>query len=77
MHGKVTFSSTLKTDNYNLGVNERPPQRHRAHGGLTEYYFLKRATESHFLIGLGLTVISILYYYSRLCAFSVSSVSLW
>ena len=39
---------------------ERPPQRHRAHGGLTEYYFLKRATESHFLIVLGLTIISII-----------------
>jgi len=70
MHGKVTFFGTLKTDNYNLGVNERPPQRHRAHGGLTENYFLKRATESYFLIVF-------LYYYSRLCAFSVNSVSLW
>jgi hypothetical protein len=64
-------------DNYNLGVYERPPQRHRAHGGLTEDFFLRRATESHFLIGLGLTIISILQYYSRPYAYSVNSVSLW
>jgi hypothetical protein len=38
----------------------RSPQRHRAHGGLTEYYFLKWATESHFLMGLGLTIILII-----------------
>jgi hypothetical protein len=59
MHGKVTFFGTLRMGIITSGYG-RSPQRHRAHGGRTEYYFLKRATESYFFIVLGLAIILII-----------------
>ena len=60
MHGKVTFFGTLRMGIITWELTNAHHRRHRAHGGLTEYYFLKRATESDFLIGLGLTIILII-----------------